>query len=128
MDAARKEVIDGLFQGKISIEKAAEILNVSEDAVHKMIDEYEYAPTPTEIIEANKIIQENIDYIEREVFISYKRSVPQNLNLTDATEILGKCSETKKIPIIDATGIIKSDLITAGNANALNPYEHKYHW
>lgn len=131
MEVAEKEVMDGLFQGRITIQKAAEILNASEETIHKMIDEYEYVPTPEDILEAHRIIQENLEYIEKEVFVSYKRSVPPKVRLTDATEILEKVSEIGKgSPAIDATGQIKSGFITPENAN---PHHHlidepPYHW
>ena len=126
-----KEVMDGLFQGRITIQKAAEILNVSEETIHKMIDEYDYVPTPEDVLEAHRIIQENLEYIEREVFVSYKRSVPPKVRLTDATEICEQVSEIGKgSPVTDATGQIKSGFITPENAN---PHQHlideqPYHW
>lgn len=131
MEAAEKEVMDGLFQGRITIQKATEILNVSEEIIHKMIDEYEYVPTPEDILEAHRIIQENLEYIEKKVFVSYKRSISPKVRLTDATEILEKVPEIGKAsPAIDATGQIKSGFITPENAN---PHLHRtdelpYHW
>lgn len=132
MEVAEKEVMDGLFQGRITIQKATEILKVSEETIHQMIDEYKYVPTPEDLLEAHRIIQENLEYIEREVFVSYKRTVPLGVRLTDATEILEKVPEIEKkaSPAIDATGQVKSGFITPENANPHHHliYEPPYHW
>ncbi|NOR47582.1 MAG: hypothetical protein GQ533_06000 [Methanosarcinaceae archaeon] len=72
MESATKEVMDGLFQGNLSISEASEKLDVSEDEIHNMMDDYEYVPTATEIYEIGNIIQENLNYIENDILIPHK--------------------------------------------------------
>ncbi|PPA79602.1 MAG: hypothetical protein C00003105_02060 [ANME-2 cluster archaeon HR1] len=72
MESTTKEVMDGLFQGNLTVLEASENLGVSEDEIHNMIDDYEYVPTATEIYEIGNIIQENLNYIENDIFIPHK--------------------------------------------------------
>lgn len=45
MERMVKEVMDGLFGGGVTFQEALERLSVSEEKLHRMIDEYEYTPT-----------------------------------------------------------------------------------
>lgn len=89
MDAAKNEIMNQLFQGNITIHEAVETLGVSEDNIHKMIDDYEYVPTSDEIIKANSFIQDNLEHIENDVFPNIIKKVLQPVMYTDANEILG---------------------------------------
>jgi len=120
MEAAKKEIMDQLFQGKITIQEAAETLNISEDDINNMIDVYEYMPTLDEIIEANSIIQDNLNHIENEVFLNNISNFPQSVRLTDANELLENIQEKEKLPIMtDSTGVSPHTPI---------PFESYYHW
>lgn len=119
MESATKEVMDGLFQGNLSISEASEKLGVSEDEIHNMIDDYEYAPTATEIYEIGNIIQENLNYIENEIFIPHK--------ITDAP--FDKPTTTDVLP----EGQIDVDklLSVPTDANSITipyPENNPYHW
>ncbi len=62
-----KEVMDNLFRGNITFQEAMEQMKVSEDELHRMIDNYEYTITTEDILEANRMMLENLDYIEIEI-------------------------------------------------------------
>jgi len=89
MDAAVKDVMDGLFRGNITFQDAMERLSLSEENLHRMIDEYEYLPTTEDILDANMIMLDNLDYIEREISISHDRRKLLNVNPSSAVGGLG---------------------------------------
>jgi len=121
MEAVKKEIMDQLFQGKITIQEAAETLNISEGDIHNMIDVYEYMPTSDEIIEANSIIQDNLNHIENEVFLINISNFPQSVRPTDANEFLENIPEKEKLLIMtDSTGVTPH--------HTPNPFESYYHW
>lgn len=72
MESNTKEIMDGLFQGNLTISEASEKLGVSEDEIHNMVDDYEYMPTAAQINEIGSIIQENLDYIENDIIANHK--------------------------------------------------------
>jgi hypothetical protein len=72
MESNTKEIMDGLFQGNLTISEASEKLGVSEDEIHNMVDDYEYMPTAAQINEIGNIIQENLDYIENDIIANHK--------------------------------------------------------
>jgi hypothetical protein len=72
MESNTKEIMDGLFQGNLTIFEASEKLGVSEDEIHNMVDDYEYMPTAAQINEIGNIIQENLDYIENDIIANHK--------------------------------------------------------
>ena len=106
MVAAKNEIMNQLFQGNITIHEAVEILGVSEDNIHKMIDDYEYVPTSDEIIKANSFIQDNFEHIENEVFPNIRKNVLQPVMHTDANEFLGNHSDIRpSLELVDSVGI-----------------------
>lgn len=123
---AIKEVMDDLFGGKVTFQAAMERLSVSEDELHKMIDVYEYTPTKEEILEANMMMLENLENIEREISISFKKSMPQNIRHTDATGTFQSSPKTV-CPATDVIEAIKSKDITIATASGShNPYDLGY--
>jgi len=50
-----EEILDKLYQDKITIEEASKALNISKDEVLELSDEYQYIPTLEEVHKANKI-------------------------------------------------------------------------
>ncbi len=72
MESETKEVMDGLFQGNLTISEASDKLDVSEDEIHHMIDDYEYVPSAEQIYEIGNIIQENLDFIENDIIAHHK--------------------------------------------------------
>jgi len=78
------------------------------------------SPTLDEIIEANSIIQDNLNHIENEVFLNNISNFPQSVRLTDANELLENIQEKEKLPIMtDSTGVSPHTPI---------PFESYYHW
>lgn len=106
MGAAKNEIMNQLFQGNITIHEAVETLGVSEDNIHKMIDDYEYVPTSDEIIKANSFIQDNFEHIENEVFPKIIKKVSQPVMHTDANEFLENHSDIRpSLELVDSVGI-----------------------
>ncbi len=117
-----KEVMNDLFQGRVKFHDAMGKLGVSEEQLHEMIDEYEYDPTSEEILEANRIIIENLEYIEREISISCRKSTLQNIKFTSASEIVYNPA------MADAPNINPKDL-RIPTADVLSyPHKQPYHW
>lgn len=122
METANKEIMDQLFQGKITIQEAAETLKMSESVIHNMIDIYEYIPTSDEIIEGNSIIQDNLDHIENEVFLNNRSNFLRSVRPTAANEFSENIPEKEHIFILtDSTGVTPH--------NPTTPFESPpYHW
>jgi hypothetical protein len=116
MEASNKEIMDALFQGKIKVHEAAKTLNVSEDDIHQMIDEYEYQPTSDEIVEANKIVLENLESFQYET--SCKKNITNNITPSD--------SVAKSVLGLDASGSQTDDLIINQRTDAVG--FQPYHW
>lgn len=118
MESTIKDVMDGLFQGNLTISEASEKLGVSEDEIHNMIDEYEYVPTATEMYEIGNLIQENLNYIENDIFVSHKMTVAPSDKPT-TIDVLAECQfdfERRPSAPTDANSVTI-------------PYpENPYHW
>ncbi|MFZ3168197.1 MAG: hypothetical protein WA130_11330 [Candidatus Methanoperedens sp.] len=130
MEAAVKKVMDGLFGGEVTFREALERLSVSEEKLHMMIDEYEYTSTTYEILESNRMMIENLEYIKKEISVNYRSGIPQNIIPTDATEILGKSLEPNSYLITDAANSMRQkELIQTSTADFPSyPHKEPYHW
>lgn len=64
MDEKTKNTLDLLCADKIYVEEAADILGMPVEEVFELADDYVYAPTSEEVIEACEIERETLDYIK----------------------------------------------------------------
>ena len=127
MEAEVKEVMDGLFGGNITFQEALEQLSVSEDELHKMLDGYEYTPTTEDILENNRMILEELEYIEREISVNCRRGISQNVGLTNAAGVFE--SPPKGYTATDVTEVIKSKDSIIPTANGPHdPHGFGYIW
>ncbi len=127
MEATIKEVMDDLFGGKITFQDALKILSVSEEELHVMIDKYEYTPTAQETYEANIMMLENLEYIERKISINYRRSTQIKVIPSNAVGILERNSDEITSSVADSIDIIKPKDSTMPNADIPhNPYDLGY--
>ncbi len=118
-----RHVLDSLFQGKIKFDDALSMLEVSEDKLHEMIGSYEYIPTREQTYEANKMIIEMIELIEKDVHIIRDRNRSHDIESPNAVS-------EGLIVLIQSEGIIKVPIAsnvdsTEGN---YNHYKHGYIW
>lgn len=130
MDAAVKNVMDGLFRGNITFQEAMERLRISEEELHGMIDNYEYLSTTEDILDANMIMLDNLEYIEREISISHDRRTHSKFYPSSA---VGGSETIQFEPAIssvaDAIHMTKPTEPTIPTADApYCPYDHGYIW
>lgn len=128
MEAKVREVMDDLFGGKITFQEALEMLNVSPEELHRMIGRYEYTPTAQEMLEANMIMIENLEYIEREISISCKRSTQSKAIPSSAAGVLEKTSDVMATSsVADTINIIKpKDSAIPTTSIPHNPFDLGY--
>ena len=59
-----KQILDALNKGTMTYQQACEQLEKTEDEIDKLLDNYEYIPTPEEMIEVTLMEKENLKYIK----------------------------------------------------------------
>ena len=64
MDEKTKNTLDSLCADKIYVEEAADILGMPIEEVFELADDYVYAPTSEEVIEACEIERETLGHIK----------------------------------------------------------------
>lgn len=128
MDAAVKDVMDGLFRGNITFHDAMERLKISEEELHEMIDKYEYLSTTEDILDANMIMLDNLEYIEREISISHVRRTQSNFNPSSAAGGLATVEfEPANSSMADEIHMIKTKEPTIPTAGSpYSPYDCGY--
>ncbi|WP_135604094.1 hypothetical protein [Methanococcoides sp. NM1] len=89
MDSAKKEIIDKLFRGEMTISIASEELDVSIDEIHNIIDDYEYVPTFDEVCEVQEAILDNLDFLNNEFCTTFNMNI-KNADVPTASEVLPK--------------------------------------
>ncbi|MDP3104938.1 MAG: hypothetical protein Q8M95_10080 [Candidatus Methanoperedens sp.] len=128
MDAAVKDVMDGLFRGNITFQDAVERLRISEEELHGMIDKYEYLSTTEDILDANMIMLDNLEYIEREISISHERRTQSKFNPSSAAggleTVVIEPAISSVADVIYMTKPKEPTIPTAGTPYC--PYDHGY--
>ena len=123
---AIKKVMDDLFGSKVTFHEALEQLSVSEDELHKMIDGYEYTPTTEDILENNRMILEELEYIEKEIAVNYSRNTQQHIRPASAVGDFGNTSEIATLT--DAINVKPNALDIPSANGSFNPHYLGYIW
>lgn len=112
-------VLDCLFNGKIRFDDALSILKISEDKLHEMIGSYEYTPTKEQTYEANKMIIDMIEQIEKDTHTIYDRNRQQDI---EAPNAVSECP----IVLIQSEGITKVPMTSNADSTDIS-YSHFKH-
>ncbi len=79
MNEETEAILKRLCRSEISIEEASKMLNVSEDDVWDLLDQFDYCPSGEEVVRACEIEEETWKNLEKDLKRS-KSSVNQNTN------------------------------------------------
>ncbi|KYK35210.1 MAG: hypothetical protein HXS48_08065 [Theionarchaea archaeon] len=79
MNEETETILKRLCRSEISIEEASKMLNVSEDDVWDLLDQFDYCPSGEEVVRACEIEEETWKNLEKDLEKS-KSSADQDMN------------------------------------------------